>query len=155
MVQLQHHLRQWGYNTSLWLVCLDPQSFVGHIISSEHLWISLQPLLHKLCRGWDSGKSIIDTIKEIMSICRWQPVSELCTELVNMICVLCENREDVEKTAPSQLLQGVLQCRGLTEKYEARNADGSLSNNQLPKCVFSSCHLFYFFLSSLPPIFSL
>lgn len=46
---------------------------------------------------------------------------ELCRDvLVEVICLLWGSREDVEKSAPSQLLQGVLQCRGLTEKVEGK-----------------------------------
>lgn len=40
--------------------------------------------------------------------------------LVEVICLLRGSREDVEKPVPSQLLQGVLQCRGLTEKVEGK-----------------------------------
>ncbi len=61
----------------------------------------------------------------IMNICREQLLpacasAELCRDvLVEMIILLWGSREDGKKTAPSQLLQGVLQCRGATEKYEA------------------------------------
>lgn len=47
--------------------------------------------------------------------------AELCWDvLVEMICLLWGSREDVEKSAHSQLLQGVLQCRGLTLKQDGR-----------------------------------
>lgn len=46
---------------------------------------------------------------------------KLCRDvLVEMVCLLRGSREDVEKSAPSQLLQGVLQCRGLTGKLEGK-----------------------------------
>lgn len=54
---------------------------------------------------------------------------KLCRDvLVEMICLLRGSREDVEKSAPSQLLQGVLQCRGLTENWKVK---GSLPDTQL------------------------
>lgn len=63
---------------------------------------------------------------EILSVYSEQLVpmwasDELCRDvLVEVICLLWGSREDVEKSAPSQLLQGVLQCRGLTEKVEGK-----------------------------------
>lgn len=49
---------------------------------------------------------------------------------VEVICLLWGGRENVEKSAPSQLLQGVLQCRGLTGKVEGKK--GSRSAHSLP-----------------------
>lgn len=75
------------------------------------------------CTGTSARPTHPLSKSQIMSICRGQLVpmcasAELCQDiLVKMICLLWGSREDVEKTAPSQLLQGVLQCRGVTEKY--------------------------------------
>lgn len=99
---------------------------------SESLPLSLSPLVvpppqQRMSQAWGlccAGTSIAATQPlskpQIINICREQLVptlasAELCWDvLVEMICLLRGSREDVGKSAPSQLLQGVLQCRGLT-----------------------------------------
>lgn len=44
--------------------------------------------------------------------------------------LLWESREDVKEFTPSQVLQGVLQCRGVTEQQKGGR---NLSNTQLPR----------------------
>lgn len=56
---------------------------------------------------------------------------------------------DVEEFTPSQVLQGVLQCRGATEKEEGGR---NLSNTQLARLSPPVPH---FFLSSLTSVFVL
>lgn len=119
-----------GYSSSS-LALSFPQSICEWINLSLPLYQSSSPQRVSQAGGhvllWDIDKSNTTTIEaqdyEHMQrtagpdMCR----AELCWDvLVKMICLLWGSREDVEKTAPSQLLQGVLQCRGVTEKYEAR-----------------------------------
>lgn len=106
-----------------------------------------------------SGTSIRPTHplskSHLMSTCRGQLVpmcagAELCQDiLVKMICLLWGSRGDVEKTAPSQLLQGVLQCRGVTEKYGARR---QFVHSQSLTLVLHLLPYFVFFSSSLLPL---
>lgn len=67
-----------------------------------------------------------------------------------------QSREDVEKTAPSQLLQGVLQCRGVTEKYEARRqlVQQSAAQSLPPFPAMPHFFLFSLLLSFTPDILS-
>lgn len=131
----------WGHNAApFWTGqsrCIVGSSSCSLILSlNEKTWISRLPPPFYLPSLQKKKKKSIELMTFIAPVCRqhseilsvygeqlvpmWAS-DELCRDvLVEVICLLWGSREDVEKSAPSQLLQGVLQCRGLTEKVEGK-----------------------------------